>query len=242
MESVILAAGRGQRMEGIAKPFFKPLLEINGIPLITYAAEYASSAGATRVTVVASDANADDIKKALKMYASWVDVVIQSEPRGPGNATLIGLNNTDCASVMLLMSDNIMNTATVSQMATAAMINDTDAVGTAQVRLARADRFTRVRISADGHHSYVEGIPLSIEDESSKDTATVWCGPLIFNRGTAVTVLTSAQDAANGEAGEFKIGPYLNKIMRPGALLMDVNAMDVGIPAAYTEQLKRKND
>jgi choline kinase len=242
MESVILAAGKGQRMEGFAKPFFKPLLEINGIPLITYAAEYASSAGATRVTVVASESNADDIKKSLKMYASWVDVVIQNEPRGPGNATLIGLGNTDCKSIMLLMSDNLMNADAVSQMATAAMINDADAVGIARVPLERADRFTRVREWEDGTYTYVEGVPVSAEDESTNGAAVVWCGPLIFERATAIDVLNNAQASVNTDTSEFKIGPYLNKIMRLNTLLADVGAMDVGIPAAYIEQIEKNND
>jgi NDP-sugar pyrophosphorylase family protein len=229
-------------MEGFAKPFFKPLLEINGIPLITYAAEYASSAGATRVTVVASESNADDIKKSLKMYASWVDVVIQNEPRGPGNATLIGLGNTDCKSIMLLMSDNLMNADAVSQMATAAMINDADAVGIARVPLERADRFTRVREWEDGTYTYVEGVPVSAEDESTNGAAVVWCGPLIFERATAIDVLNNAQASVNTDTSEFKIGPYLNKIMRLNTLLADVGAMDVGIPAAYIEQIKKNND
>ena len=52
MEAVILAAGRGQRMEGLARPFYKPLLEVNGMSLVAYAVEYASASGAQRVTVV----------------------------------------------------------------------------------------------------------------------------------------------------------------------------------------------
>lgn len=242
MESIILAAGRGQRMEGFAKPFFKPLLEVNGLPLITYAAEYASAAGATRATVVASESNADDIKKSLKMYASWVDVVIQSEPRGPGDATLIGLGNTDCKSVMLLMSDNLMNADAVSQMAITAMINDADAIGVARVPLERADRFTRVREWEDGTCTYVEGVPVSAEDETTVGNAIVWCGPLIFERATAIDVLNNVQASVNVNSGEFKIGPYLNKIMRLNTLVADVGAMDVGIPAAYIEQIKKNND
>jgi GTP:adenosylcobinamide-phosphate guanylyltransferase len=38
-------------MEGLAKPFYKPLLEINGMPLVAYAVEYASASGVERVRV-----------------------------------------------------------------------------------------------------------------------------------------------------------------------------------------------
>jgi hypothetical protein len=50
------------------------------------------------------------------------------------------------------------------------------------------------------------------------------------------------QASVNVNSGEFKIGPYLNKIMRLNTLVADVGAMDVGIPAAYIEQIKKNND
>lgn len=242
MESVILAAGRGQRMEGVAKPFFKPLLEINGMPLIAYAAEYASAAGASHVTVVASPNNVDDIKNALAMYASWVTVVVQPAPAGPGDAALIGLANTSDSSVMLLMSDNIMNSHAVSQMATKAMIDNVDAVGVLHIPIEKASRFTRIRTAESGFYQFVEGLDIEPADESSPGKSTVWCGPLIFDRERAVEVLQQEKTDHGSDLLELKIGPYLNKIIRKDALLADVGAMDVGIPSEYTEQLKRKND
>lgn len=242
MESVILAAGRGQRMEGVAKPFFKPLLEINGMPLVAYAAEYASAAGASRVTVVASSNNADDIERALKNYASWITVVVQPNPTGPGDATLIGLENCTEESVILLMSDNIMNSNAVSQMATKAMVERIDAVGVLHVPVEKAGRFTRIRTDKQGTHTFVEGIEIEDSDESLPGISTVWCGPLIFDRKIAIETLKTAKQTQAANLSEFKIGPHLNNIIRKDALLIDVSAMDVGIPSAYTEQLKRKND
>jgi bifunctional N-acetylglucosamine-1-phosphate-uridyltransferase/glucosamine-1-phosphate-acetyltransferase GlmU-like protein len=242
VESVILAAGRGQRMEGVAKPFFKPLLEINGMPLIAYAAEYASAAGASSVTVVASSNNVDDIQRALTNYASWVSVVVQPAPNGPGDAALIGLHNATDSSIMLLMSDNIMNSAAVSQMATKAMIEDRDAVGVLHVPIEKASRFTRIQTASHGVHHFVEGSKIEPADESLPGMSTVWCGPIIFNREKATQVLQREKDKNSANTGELKIGPYLSEIIRKNALLTDVGAMDVGIPSVYTEQLKRKND
>jgi choline kinase len=242
MEAVVLAAGKGQRMEGFAKLFFKPLLEINGMPLIAYAVEYASAAGATKVTVVAAKSNIEDIEQALKMYASWVTTIVQHEPTGPGDAALIGLENTVDKSVMLLMSDNIMNSNAVSMMATRAVIEDIDAVGVLHVPISKAGRFTRIRRGTNGALKYVESVEVSHLDETGPGVATVWCGPLIFKRDTAINVLRREKINAVKDAKEFKIGPYLNEIMRKGALLVDVGAMDVGIPAEYTQQIEKSND
>lgn len=234
MEAVILAAGRGQRMEGLAKPFYKPLLEINGMPLVAYAVEYASASGVERVTVVASSANYNDISEALSSYSKWVRLVVQEEPAGPGHATMIGLSDAVHDQTMLLMSDNVMDQDIVVDMAFNSRVNQTDAIGVRTVTLEQASRFTRIQHAHSDNENYkfVEGTAVGIDDIWIDGNVKVWCGPVVFQTSRAFDVLSN-EWANRKESSEMKIGPYLNTIMRWPTHLYDVKAFDVGIPSAY---------
>jgi len=241
LEAVILAAGRGQRMEGLAKPFYKPLLEINGMPLVAYAIEYASAAGAELVTVVTSTSNHDDIAEAVSSYSRWARLVVQEEPAGPGHATLVALLEAEFEQTMLLMSDNIMNQNEVVEMAMHSRITGTDAVGVRTVTPEQASRFTRIqdKKSDKSKYTFVEGTPIGEEDTWHDGSGVkVWCGPLIFDTGTAIRVLADAWIGRDHDnVSEMKIGPHLNKIMLKDPQLFDVAAFDVGIPSAYIAQM-----
>lgn len=253
VDAVILAAGRGQRMLGYSMPFFKPLLEVNGITLLAYAAEYAAAAGAEQTVVVASPQNITQVQKVLEPYSSWIKVVVQEDPCGPGHAALIGLKALEKSKqVMLLMSDNIMDREKVIVMAFSAEISNSNTVGARTVPKNQASRFTRIRSTwSDGvrrEHLYefAEGIELSdadfIDPKSDAPLSQVWCGPVIMDTKRAVVVLSREWDQRGQTAGELKIGPYLTEILRYPTNLFDVDAMDVGVPSAFeaaTEKTSR---
>lgn len=244
VDAVILAAGRGQRMLGYTAPFFKPMLEVNGITLLAYAVEYAAAAGAERTVVVASPHNKEQVANVVKPYASWVQVVTQEEPRGPGHAVLTGVSAIDDSrKVMLLMSDNIMKQEKVVELAITAQTLNADAVGVRTVLAEQASRFTRIRAKwADGvarQHAYefAEGVALVDRDYTAGDngrlSSLVWCGPVIADTKRVSTVLQREWSRAAGASEELKIGPYLTEILRYPTYLLDVDAMDVGVPAAF---------
>ena len=231
MEAVILAAGRGQRMVGVAKPFYKPLLEVNGLSLLAHSAEYAAAAGIERAVVVASPHNVDDIEHALDACSIKTTIMIQHDPSGPGHAALVGLSAIHSERCMLLLSDNIMDKTAVVSMVNKCKQEDANAVAICDVDRAQASRFTRIRNNVNGLYSYEETTPITDEDlwEPNGNIVKVWCGPLIFDTRRAIGALSTVENTA----GELKIGPHLTKIMRSPTLLVDVNAMDVGIPLAY---------
>ena len=245
MDAIILAAGRGQRMAGYSMPFFKPLLEVNGITLLAYAAEYASAAGAEKAVVVVSPHNIDRVKKVLAQYSSWIEIVIQEEPCGPGHATLLGLKHVSSTAKrsMLLMSDNIMDLDKVVNMAVDSEIHGADAIGVRSVPLSQAVRFTRVRKVYGGGsvntpaYAFVEGVPLEESDidqsQSARVMSKVWCGPVIFDTKKAVSVLSAEWEGRDEASSELKIGPHLDRILTWPVHLHDVNAMDVGVPADF---------
>lgn len=238
LEAVVLAAGRGQRMKGISKPFFKPLLEINGIPLIAYAVDYALTAGATRVVVVVSPKNKDAMAETLARYGDLVSVAVQPKPLGPGHATLIGLYSVTDDTTMLLMSDNLMDADKVKEMTVECTTSGSSGIGIRVVSLEQASRFTRVRSNDSDAYAYVEGTQVTHEDIwPGTDKAHVWCGPLIFQTASARSALENALNSGSGKNEELKIGPYLSQILGPQVVVADVNAMDVGIPSAYLEKI-----
>jgi molybdopterin-guanine dinucleotide biosynthesis protein A len=240
MEAVILAAGRGQRMEGIAKPFYKPMLEINGIPLLRHAIEYALAGKCSKAIVVVSPHNVDYVSDTLSLYSSFVELATQEEPMGPGHAALVGMSRVKSEKTMLLMSDNIMDHSAVAEMAEKARHGAASVVGIRRVPLTEAGRFTRLHRGARGGYVYVEGEAVSDKDLwHDYGCATVWCGPLIYDTATAIRVLRREMDKKelSASSSELKLGPYLSEIMCNPTELVDVRAMDVGIPAVY-EQIK----
>ena len=236
MDAVILAAGKGQRMLGYTVPFFKPLLEVNGITLLAYAVEYAAAAGAEKTVVVVSPRNVEPVERVLAGYSSWVKLVTQDEPRGPGHATLVGIRGLGVSSrAMLLMSDNIMDQTRVIEMSVTAEVDQANAVGVRTVPAAQATRFTRIRRGAtDGRYTFVEGTELEADDlDPATGKATVWCGPVILDTPRALAILEREWSARERDERELKIGPYLTEILRAPTRLHDVGAMDVGVPAAF---------
>lgn len=235
LESVILAAGRGQRMAGLAKPFHKPLLELNGVSLVEHAITYASVAQAEHVTVVVSPSNADDITAIIKKYGGWVTTAVQDEPLGPGHAALVGLEHVDSERAMLLMSDNIMNKKVVAEMALHTVETGSDAIGVRHVGADLAARFTRIRVRPSGMLEYVEGTEVDDNDRwPGGNTVAVWCGPVFFNANTARGIFE--RKLLQLESGEMKIGTELSSIMSDRTALFDVEAFDVGVPSEYLEQ------
>lgn len=219
-------------MAGVAKPFYKPLLEINGMSLLAHSANYAKAAGAERVHIVASPHNVDDIEAALAANDADISISIQHEPLGPGHAALVGLSSVRSEKCLLLLSDNIMDESAVVGMVNQCKSQNVDAVAVCDVSREQASRFTRVRRAGESDaYVYEETTPVTDDDlwTDGVDTVRVWCGPLVFNTIRAIGVLGHAENTG----GELKIGPHLTKIMRSPTLLVDVKAMDVGIPSEY---------
>lgn len=227
MDAVILAAGRGQRLRGHATPFFKPLLEINGKPLIVHAVEYAHVAGAGRVVIVVSPQNRRMMESLFHTF-DFIKLVDQDEPLGPGHALLVGLTQVTSKRAIALMSDNILTPDQVELFGMAAI---RDLVGVTHIEREQAARFTRLVRHANGSYEFREGGDVQDDEVSSNGLVTVWCGPLAFDAARMRAALASHLGESDGE---LKIGPYLGQAMRsPSAF--PIISMDVGVPDAYKE-------
>jgi len=102
---VILAAGEGTRMRSSLPKMLHPLC---GRPLVLWSVLAAREAGAERVVVV------DGPRRTLEgTLPDWVDVAVQEEPRGTGDAVRAALGHVDAgARVVVHMGDVPLVTAT----------------------------------------------------------------------------------------------------------------------------------
>jgi hypothetical protein len=220
MDAVILAAGRGTRMSGLARPFYKPLLEVDGRTLIEHAWSYAYRADADRIVVVASPENLADLQAVLP---DEVRFVVQVEPTGPADAVALGLSACTDERVMVLMSDNLMGTEAITYMAGL----DCDSVGVKFVPRDQAERFTRVPVPG----RFIEG-PWTLDDIDNNGHVIVWCGPIVARRQALLDVVTTAPSVTIG--GEHKLGPLLGSaLVKPRLVACD--SIDVGVPEAYAQ-------
>ncbi len=223
MDTVILAGGRGSRLTGLVPEFHKPLVPINGSPLVAQAVEHGLKQGGLAI-VVTAPGNTELVHQALPDHRK-IRLVVQRHPDGPGAALLLGLEAASSDRVMVLMADNLMSSEDV--LSVARQGEESCAVAVRVVPMEDAMRFTRIV----GTHTY-EGDALH-DDERGETYSCVWVGPLVIDRKKAVSVLKNADSPSDGR--ELKIGPFLPKIA-PDFVTVDVEScFDVGAPAALKE-------
>lgn len=181
MGAIILAAGRGERLNGLAAPFMKPTLLVNGQPIIVQQIQNALEV-TQMITLVLAPENAramlDLIHHALpKLEWDYVQVVVQPFNGGVVDALKRGLMlyNRD---VIVLMGDNVVPPMTVRHMWD-------DFVGegarpdlmvcTRRMPWDDAQRFTYKTSETWWEKEQPQGVVYD-----SKDGTEVWVGPLII--------------------------------------------------------------
>lgn len=223
MDAVILAGGRGERMTDITSLYRKPLLEVDGVPLVRRAVELAISVGVAEPVVVAAPPNALDICEALAGLP--VALIIQARPLGPADALRVGLkvHNVSLGSyrVMVLLADNVLrheDLETISRHETA--------VGVAVKPRSEAGRFTWFDPDSDDWREKVE-IP-------DGEPVECWVGPFVGLRSKMDRVTREVCLAAREKCSEALIGPYLGRMTNEEHTpRIRVSSIDVGTPEAY---------
>lgn len=221
MDAVILAAGKGERLDGITAPYHKPLLVVNGQSLISQSVRHALRF-ANRVVIVVAPENALPITQVLGLLSvSAIDIIVQPKPTGPGDALRRALRLCTQDETLVLMADNLLHADDVEKIAKA---EDTNVIGVRTVYPSPDnERFTRYQ---PVHKVWVEKIPFN-EDEQ-KAEALVWVGPIKVSTVEMRTALML--DRHIMESGEIPIGPYFNDLT--DVKVEKVDAFDIGVPEA----------
>lgn len=219
MHAVVLAAGAGERLNGYTAPFHKPLLVVNGKPLIVDVVQRATAL-CKDVTVVVAPGNATAIGEVL--YANGLEpwLMIQQRPWGPGHALALTKpiveGDGDCC--LVLMGDNVLADDDLPNVLGAA---GRFVIGVAWVEV--PGRFTM--ISNDGAVYEKETVPNPMVVGGK---FAVWCGPLIVPIPEIFDVLP------HYEGEEVLIGQNLNFPGVSGPVIVDCNTTDIGVPEELT--------
>lgn len=219
MDTVILAAGRGSRLDGIAAPFHKPLMVINGRPMIRNAIEQSQHEVFGRVIVVAAPENALPLSQVLSGTDAMF--ILQREPDGPAAALSLGLELVTTDRVLVLMGDNTLNDTDVEKILDIANEDrDATVIGVHRVAARDAERFTF--LDEDGHWK-----------EKTKPTSDgivdCWIGPILAHTNELSELIHASRHHA-AEHEERLIGPLFNHLT--AVRTAEVSCEDIGIPEA----------
>jgi len=224
VDAVVLAAGRGQRVESIAGPYYKPLLKIDGVSLVRRAVLLAREARAERIVVVVAPENSTDIVREVE-DVDEVFFVLQPSPRGPGHALLYGVTScrADDDRVLVLLGDNLSTDEDVWR------VVHNGAIGVRMLSVEEAQRYTFL----DDDNVWRE----KVRPFSKEPYVPCWIGPFVGSIDNIYSVLNRMIHFV--EPGhELPIGPYLSQFMRGGlSRTVLVSSRDLGTPEALAAEI-----
>ena len=111
MKAIILAGGRGKRLRPITDKIPKPLIPINGKPLIERTIKYLKKYGITEI-IISSGYKSDLIEKFLKNKKNFgCEIIFSNEktPLGTGGAIKKALKHVYEESFLVLNGDIVTN-------------------------------------------------------------------------------------------------------------------------------------
>lgn len=221
MDAIILAAGRNDRLKGYVPAYLKPLILINGEPLIVTLAQELMLHTEGKIVVVVAPQNAAQIVEVVETrlgHHNRTRYVLQPQASGPAGALRLGVEVVnDGSAVMLVCADNVIPPDDFSECTSAYYHSMGTAVCTRELPRAEAERFTRVY-----EDRVIEG-PLSPGEREDTGPFKCWVGPLVFN---TKRLLNAISDQPNTSL----VSAYLNKA---GPLTpVDGNTSDIGVPEA----------
>lgn len=193
--AVILAAGEGTRLAPRVERFHKPLLYVDGVPLIQHAAGFALEAGCFRTVVVVSPNNA----MSLAPLVPHADFVVQAIPRGPNDALDVGLRAVLTPWTLLLTADNTFapDGAWFASIVSSYMGNHAAAIAVSRYDPAKSARF-----------SYVEGRRLRPRESARvREDLDCWVGPLLGHTGRLRASYDGTFEDRLNQAGPFGLVP-----------------------------------
>jgi len=225
MDAIILAGGKGSRLDGVMPPYWKPLMPINGVPLIRRIVGQVAGYVDTTFVIVAPE---NALQVAQVLAGCPVLMVVQPNASGPGHALQIGLKLSRADASLVLMGDNLLADSDVCQVATC---GHDFVVGVQRVSYEDSARFTRVLSPV----KFEEGLHNTCDP--SRGMPWVWCGPLVLPRDHTLQALGNRFTDLKQGIVEQKIGTHLTELaeLHGPAKLEEVAAIDIGTPEAIVE-------
>ena len=165
---IILAAGANERLKGLVPSFMKPLILVNGRPLIIHAIDHAKNfwnVALRNITIVTAPQNVGGL---VQIAGDIPNYVVQPQPTGVLDAVCRGLPFVDQEWTLILMADNTFAGGN-------AQFHTEQYDGAIGVRTdIQSMRFTRLKKDNDGNWTV---LPRSSHEPGGD---AVWIGPLML--------------------------------------------------------------
>lgn len=215
VSAIILAAGANTRLNGLVPPFMKPLILVNGRPLIQHALLHAMRDWkADPVIIVASPENEKMIKSVVHHLYDEVTWVKQEKPSGVLNAISLAMPLVTTEMTVILCGDNTFDLDELdSHILERRVRSHRSAIAIRQLDLTSAGRFTRV----DMTYEPIRLVPAGSEVASGQ----CWIGPVLLETEEAIQALD--QQPVNVE-------DFIMKAAAKGMDKLRMKCSDHGVP------------
>ncbi len=211
MQAVILAAGDGERLHPQTALMPKPLLQLDGRPLINHVLDTLCEAGIDDAVVVVGHFG-DQVRRALADRHPCGVRIRFAENDAPllGNARSIwSARHAVDGPFLLTMADHLVEPGLIRALLAGAPDRCRLAVDFAQPGDPRASEATLALV----HEGHIDALGKQLTEWNALDTGVFWCTPEVF---TALT-----PDLRDGEGGAM-----FSSLARAGALdAVDVTGM-----------------
>lgn len=237
-DGIILAAGKNTRLKGIIPSYHKPMLLVNGRPLILTITQHLLDR-CERVVLVVSPENCGPITELLiaaGLASDRVHIVIQPEAKGPGEAILRALLVCKSERVLIALGDNVIPTQDFDNVLEADFkgIKANPSYASEHITISfvpveddsEAERFTRILGT-----EFIEGSP----GGKFQGVYRCWTGPLIADLQALENALLQLHRKSAVAGLETKISPALNYIEHRTVTAVEGGSVDIGTSDALLQ-------